>query len=251
MSRRSRSRARPRSAVAWGRCVADDQAGDTRARRQIRQPRLRRRRPRGRRVRAPRGLRQRGTGLLRALRILVERSAMDRSWRRWSRGGALRVGDPFDDGTEMGPLISADHRDKVASYLDDAPVAFRGSASATGLASGSRPRSFRRSRTTTAPPARRSSARSRGHPLRRRGRGGQDRQRHGLWALGLDLDAGRCARSPRRARARDRQYLGQLEHFGACDDAVRRLQAVGLRARARPFALEHYTELKNVFISTS
>jgi acyl-CoA reductase-like NAD-dependent aldehyde dehydrogenase len=42
---------------------------------------------------------------------------------------SLRVGDPLDDATEMGPLISADHREKVASYVDDgAPVAFRGSA---------------------------------------------------------------------------------------------------------------------------
>ena len=42
---------------------------------------------------------------------------------------ALRVGDPLDDNTEMGPLISAEHREKVASYLGDgARVAFRGSA---------------------------------------------------------------------------------------------------------------------------
>jgi betaine-aldehyde dehydrogenase len=37
----------------------------------------------------------------------------------------LRVGDPEDDGTEMGPLISAEHRDNVASYVDG-EVAFRG-----------------------------------------------------------------------------------------------------------------------------
>ena len=42
---------------------------------------------------------------------------------------SLKVGDPLDEGTEMGPLISADQREKVASYLDgDAPVAIRGSA---------------------------------------------------------------------------------------------------------------------------
>ena len=62
-------------------------------------------------------------------RILVERSAMDRFMELLEPSvGALRVGDPLQEGTEMGPLISADHRDKVASYLDDAPVAFRGSA---------------------------------------------------------------------------------------------------------------------------
>jgi len=39
------------------------------------------------------------------------------------------VGDPAAAATEMGPLISAAHRDHVASYVPaDAPVAFRGSA---------------------------------------------------------------------------------------------------------------------------
>jgi betaine-aldehyde dehydrogenase len=42
---------------------------------------------------------------------------------------SLKVGDPLDDKTEMGPLISADHRAKVGSFLDDgAKVAIRGSA---------------------------------------------------------------------------------------------------------------------------
>ena len=42
---------------------------------------------------------------------------------------ALRVGDPLDEDTQMGPLISAAQRETVASFLDGhAPVAFRGSA---------------------------------------------------------------------------------------------------------------------------
>jgi len=63
-------------------------------------------------------------------RILVERSALDRFMQALEKSiKALRVGDPLDGGTEMGPLISADHRAKVASYLEDgAPVAIRGSA---------------------------------------------------------------------------------------------------------------------------
>ncbi|KOV10777.1 aldehyde dehydrogenase [Streptomyces sp. XY431] len=41
----------------------------------------------------------------------------------------VRVGDPADEKTEMGPLISAAHRARVASYVpDDAAVAFRGGA---------------------------------------------------------------------------------------------------------------------------
>ncbi len=43
--------------------------------------------------------------------------------------GAIVVGADLDEATEMGPLISAGHRDGVASYVpDDAPVAVRGSA---------------------------------------------------------------------------------------------------------------------------
>ena len=60
-------------------------------------------------------------------RILVQRSVYDEfldslvdATRR------VRVGDPDDDTTEMGPLISAAHRDTVSSFLDGASVAFQG-----------------------------------------------------------------------------------------------------------------------------
>jgi acyl-CoA reductase-like NAD-dependent aldehyde dehydrogenase len=63
-------------------------------------------------------------------RILVERPALDRFMELLgSAVEDLRVGDPLADETQMGPLISSDQRDKVASYVDgDAPVAVRGSA---------------------------------------------------------------------------------------------------------------------------
>jgi betaine-aldehyde dehydrogenase len=42
---------------------------------------------------------------------------------------ALRVGDPLDEQTQMGPLISEGQREIVSSYVNgDAPVAIRGSA---------------------------------------------------------------------------------------------------------------------------
>src|SRR5215211_1284026 len=63
-------------------------------------------------------------------RILVERSAMDRFLELLEQSvTSLRVGDPLDADTQMGPLISADQRETVASFVpDDAPVAIRGSA---------------------------------------------------------------------------------------------------------------------------
>src|SRR5215469_3393810 len=63
-------------------------------------------------------------------RILVEASIADRFMALLeSAVKAVRVGDPAAADTEMGPLISAAHREHVASYVPDgAPVAFRGSA---------------------------------------------------------------------------------------------------------------------------
>jgi acyl-CoA reductase-like NAD-dependent aldehyde dehydrogenase len=63
-------------------------------------------------------------------RILVERSSLEPFMEALEQAVAsLRVGDPLDESTQMGPLISADQREKVASYVEDgAPVAFRGSA---------------------------------------------------------------------------------------------------------------------------
>jgi betaine-aldehyde dehydrogenase len=63
-------------------------------------------------------------------RILVERSAIDRFMEVLEEAvEAINVGDPLDESTEMGPLISEDQRQAVASYVpDDAPVAIRGSA---------------------------------------------------------------------------------------------------------------------------
>ncbi|MDQ2939035.1 MAG: aldehyde dehydrogenase family protein [Actinomycetota bacterium] len=63
-------------------------------------------------------------------RILVEQSAIDDFMGALERSvKSIRVGDPLSEETEMGPLISEDQRQKVASYVDDgAPVAIRGSA---------------------------------------------------------------------------------------------------------------------------
>jgi acyl-CoA reductase-like NAD-dependent aldehyde dehydrogenase len=52
-------------------------------------------------------------------RILVERSAYDRFAELLVDATRnVKVGDPADDTTEMGPLISAAHRETVASFID-------------------------------------------------------------------------------------------------------------------------------------
>jgi acyl-CoA reductase-like NAD-dependent aldehyde dehydrogenase len=63
-------------------------------------------------------------------RILVQDSVRERFLELLeTHVKALRVGDPLDEHTQMGPLISAAQRETVSSFLeDDVEVAFRGSA---------------------------------------------------------------------------------------------------------------------------
>ncbi len=63
-------------------------------------------------------------------RILVERPALDEFLAAMRpHVESIVVGDPLAEATEMGPLISASHRESVASFVPDgAPVAIRGAA---------------------------------------------------------------------------------------------------------------------------
>ena len=63
-------------------------------------------------------------------RILVERSAYDRfADLLVTATRNLKVGDPTSAETEMGPLISAQHRETVAGFVEDEPL-FRGATPA-------------------------------------------------------------------------------------------------------------------------
>ncbi|MGK8490096.1 aldehyde dehydrogenase family protein [Nocardia asiatica] len=63
-------------------------------------------------------------------RILVQRSVFDRFLELLEPAvQGVRVGDPSDEATEMGPLISAAHRERVAQFVQPSTdVAFTGSA---------------------------------------------------------------------------------------------------------------------------
>lgn len=70
-------------------------------------------------------------------RILVQRTVFDAFMERFEAAvTAVRVGDPGDEASQMGPLISAGQRDTVRSFVEDArargyaapEVAFRGTA---------------------------------------------------------------------------------------------------------------------------
>lgn len=67
-------------------------------------------------------------------RILVQRAVYDEFCSRMVDGlDDWRVGDPFDEGTKVGPLVSMEHLDKVMSYIDGAEA-----EGAKRLAGGSR-----------------------------------------------------------------------------------------------------------------
>jgi aldehyde dehydrogenase (NAD+)/betaine-aldehyde dehydrogenase len=61
-------------------------------------------------------------------RILVQRGALDRFLELFVEATrAMRIGDPAALATDLGPLVSADHRDTVGSFLDaDLNVIYRG-----------------------------------------------------------------------------------------------------------------------------
>jgi acyl-CoA reductase-like NAD-dependent aldehyde dehydrogenase len=62
-------------------------------------------------------------------RILVERTVYDRFLELLEPAvKGVAVGNPNDEATEMGPLVSAKHHERVSSFLEGADVAFRGSA---------------------------------------------------------------------------------------------------------------------------
>jgi len=62
-------------------------------------------------------------------RVLVQRSVYDRFLDYFIEATkGVKVGDPSLEETEMGPLISAEHRAKVASYVEGVPRLFEGEA---------------------------------------------------------------------------------------------------------------------------
>ena len=167
-------------------------------------------------------------------RILVERSAYDEFLSKLEPAvTGMRVLDPSDESSEMGPLISAQQQGSVQAYLDEVEVAFAGSTpGGDGF---------------WVPPTRggdggpggadlaRGGLRAgrRGDAVRRRGPRGRARQRHGVRPVRLDLHQRPRPRAAGRACGRGRQPQRQLARVGPLLDAVRGLQAVRPRPGAR------------------
>ncbi|MEU5345385.1 aldehyde dehydrogenase family protein [Streptomyces sp. NPDC020766] len=74
-------------------------------------------------------------------RLLIHESVYDQVVEGYSRTSArLKVGDPLDETTDLGPLISVAHRDRVHGFVEesvaDGAVAVTGGAKPTGLPEG-------------------------------------------------------------------------------------------------------------------
>ena len=168
-------------------------------------------------------------------RILVERSAYDEFLAGLEKAvEGLRVLDPADEASEMGPLISSGQRDSVQSYLDEVEVAF----------AGSRPEGagwwVPPSVVTVDDPGTRIWREEVFGPVvavmpfddEADAVAKANDTEYGL--SGLDLHPRPRPRAPGGAGGRGRQPERQLARLGALLDAVRRLQAVRPRPRARP-----------------
>jgi acyl-CoA reductase-like NAD-dependent aldehyde dehydrogenase len=65
------------------------------------------------------GFHNQGQACIAGSRILVQESIWDRFIPRLlERIRSLRIGDPLDETTQMGPLTSKDHKERVLSYVD-------------------------------------------------------------------------------------------------------------------------------------
>ena len=154
------------------------------------------------------------------------------------RARNIRVGDPFDPRTELGPLITPEHHERV---LELHRLGARARARASWPAASGRPalrarqlprgdRDRRRRRDDARLPGGDLRARARGDAVRGRGRGGPARERDAVRARRLRLDERPPARPSRRARDRHRHVLDQLAERPRPAHAVRRRQGIAASA---------------------
>jgi acyl-CoA reductase-like NAD-dependent aldehyde dehydrogenase len=185
-------------------------------------------------------------------RILVERPAMDEFLSLLEPAvTGLRVGDPADERTQMGPLISAGQRETVASFVPEGtPVAIRGAAPGgpgwwypPTVLTGVRPGDRAATEEIFGPVAVVLPFADEAEAVRL--------ANASIYGLSGSLWTRDLARALRVARALETGTLSINSNtsvrvatpFGGFKQS-------GVGRELGPHALDHYTELKNVFIAT-
>ncbi|MGE0067596.1 MAG: aldehyde dehydrogenase, partial [Solirubrobacterales bacterium] len=185
-------------------------------------------------------------------RILVQRPAFDRFVEHFSATTtALRVGDPLDPQTEMGPLISAGQREAVASFLSDSvEVACRGEApDGPGYW-------FPPTVVTTATPTDRIAREEIFGPIACVMPFDTEAEaialaNDSIYGLSGSIWTGDGARALRVARAVESGTLSVNSNNSVrVSTPFGGFKQSGIGRELGPDALDHYTELKNVFIAT-
>ena len=192
-------------------------------------------------------------------RILVQRSVFDAFMERFERSlKAVVVGDPGDEATQMGPLVSSGQRDAVRGFVEDAEAG--GTHRSTSPSAASPPRArlvvpadrgAARAAPTTGCGARRSSGRSSPscpsttrptrsprpttRPTGCRGRSGR--------VTSVAPSGWPAAWRPGNLSVNSHSSVRYSTPFGG-------FKASGIGRELGPDALDAFTEVKNVFIST-
>ena len=172
-----------------------------------------------------------------------------------AKAKTIRLGPGMDRETKMGPLVSAEQRDRVAGYLKvgrgEAKVA-AGGGNAEAVRQGLVRRAddlLRRRQLGQDRPGGDLRSGDERHPVQGRGRRDPHRQRDAVRSRGGGLDARHLQGVPGGEGARGRDRVGQPHAADVRRGAVGRVQGVGVRAGAGHWGVEEYLETKQVFIN--
>ena len=180
--------------------------------------------------------------------ILAERPVYDTLVSRLAqRADRIRVGDPSDPATQLGPLPHAEHYDRLTSWVR---LGIREGAWLAAGGRGGRPaggelprRDRARRRGTVDADLRRTGLRAGGarHAVRHRRRGDLARQRRHRPDGGLHLDLRPAASAPSGAGHRVGEHLGELPQLTGPGTRGRKPRArpTRRRCRGRPHRLLH------------
>ena len=189
-------------------------------------------------------------------RVLVERSIYDDFVARFSEATqSLKVGDPLDPETQVGSLISSEHRDRVHGYVEtgreEGAEVVAGGESPDGKGAFYPPTALAQVDERDARRAGRDLRPGRDdHPVR--GREGRDpaREPHALRPHGHRLD-GSPGRGP-ASRVGSRPATVRINlRFTPPRTSGSAATSSWLRPRARAREIDHYLETKSVIVSTS